>query len=324
MTLNDFQWRVNEYAANNSPFFFLIDFEKKNPLVLTVDEVERRGIRFVTPAMSQPSKQKAGPSKVFELRIDPVQLKTYQQSFSKVKKHLLEGNSYLVNLTFPTDLSNNYSLSELFYGSDAPYKLYYPNKFVTFSPESFIRIQDQRIYAYPMKGTIDADLPNAAQTILENEKEQWEHNTIVDLIRNDLSMIAERVEVSRFRYLDRIRTNRKDLLQVSSEIRGHLKPGWQSSLGNILLTLTPAGSVSGAPKKKTLEIIQESELVERGYYSGVFGYFDGLNLDSAVNIRFIEKTEKGLCYRSGGGITAMSEMKSEYQEMIDKIYVPTI
>jgi para-aminobenzoate synthetase component 1 len=86
-------------------------------------------------------------------------------------------------------------------------------------------------------------------------------------------------------------------------------------------TLLPAGSISGAPKKRTLEIIREAEGEPRGYYTGVFGIFDGQNLDSAVMIRFIEQSEKGLLYRSGGGITNLSQPEAEYQEMLDKVYL---
>ena len=86
--------------------------------------------------------------------------------------------------------------------------------------------------------------------------------------------------------------------------------------------LLPAGSISGAPKQKTVEIIREAERSDRGYYTGVFGIFDGRDLDSAVNIRYIEQTDHGLQFRSGGGITAMSKMEDEYQEMMDKVYVP--
>jgi len=89
-----------------------------------------------------------------------------------------------------------------------------------------------------------------------------------------------------------------------------------------LMNLLPAGSVTGAPKAKTVQIIREAEEEQRGYYSGVFGYFDGDQLDSAVMIRFIEKTGNKFFYRSGGGITTQSKAEIEYQEAIDKIYVP--
>jgi len=155
-------------------------------------------------------------------------------------------------------------------------------------------------------------------------KEFYEHNTIVDLIRNDLAMVSTGIRVNRFRYIDRIHTNRKDLLQVSSEISGTLPADFLSHLGEIIFTLLPAGSVTGAPKEKTVQIIRDTEPAERGFYTGICGYFDGTSLDSAVMIRFIENTNKGMTFRSGGGITSLSNVADEYRELIDKVYVPVV
>ena len=88
--------------------------------------------------------------------------------------------------------------------------------------------------------------------------------------------------------------------------------------------MLPAGSISGAPKPKTLEIIRSVEDGKRGYYTGVYGFFDGTNLDSAVAIRFIETHNQTFYYRSGGGVTSQSNCAEEYQELLDKIYVPTL
>jgi para-aminobenzoate synthetase component 1 len=173
-----------------------------------------------------------------------------------------------------------------------------------------------------MKGTIDASLPNAEQVILSDEKELSEHVTIVDLIRNDLSAVAKNVNVNRFRYVEKIQTSQKNLLQISSEIAGDLPDDYASFIGSTLISLLPAGSISGAPKRKTIQIIREAEQEKRKFYTGVFGYFDGINLDSAVMIRFIEQEGEKFYYRSGGGITAQSEAEKEYQEAIDKIYAP--
>ena len=173
-----------------------------------------------------------------------------------------------------------------------------------------------------MKGTIDAALPNAAQIILNDVKEAAEHATIVDLIRNDLSMVADKVWVESYRYLDTLSTNQKTLLQVSSEVAGLMPKDWRETLGTWLFKLLPAGSISGAPKPRTLDIIQQAEGYERGYYTGITGIFDGKNLDSGVLIRFIEKKDNHLLFKSGGGITARSEVNSEYQEVIDKVYLP--
>jgi para-aminobenzoate synthetase component 1 len=194
--------------------------------------------------------------------------------------------------------------------------------FVVFSPEIFVKIHGGHIYSYPMKGTIDASIPNASAVILNDEKESAEHATIVDLIRNDISMVADRVHVSKYRYLDEIETNDGTLLQVSSEIKGRLAEDWNRHVGDIMFSLLPAGSISGAPKKKTLEIISNSESYDRGFYTGVMGLFDGENLDSAVMIRFVENVGGGLVFKSGGGITSRSDMKMEYEEMKRKVYVP--
>jgi len=86
--------------------------------------------------------------------------------------------------------------------------------------------------------------------------------------------------------------------------------------------MLPAGSITGAPKKKTVEIIQKAEGYDRGYYTGIFGHFDGRDLDSAVAIRFIEKQGEELIFKSGGGITFQSDWKKEYDEMQKKVYVP--
>jgi len=130
--------------------------------------------------------------------------------------------------------------------------------------------------------------------------------------------------VEQFRYLDIIETNQKRLIQVSSKISGKLDKSYNKFIGEIMFRLLPAGSVTGAPKKKTVEIIQQAENYNRGYYTGVFGIFDGENIDCGVMIRFIEKNDSKFIYKSGGGITMYSDCLSEYNEMIDKIYVPFV
>jgi para-aminobenzoate synthetase component I len=173
-----------------------------------------------------------------------------------------------------------------------------------------------------MKGTIDAMLPDAEKRLMDDPKELAEHYTIVDLLRNDLNMVSQKVRVNRFRYVEEIHTHRGRLLQTSSDISGILPNDYQQHLGDIMARLLPAGSVSGAPKKKTVEIIHSAENYERGFYTGVFGVFDGRTLDSAVMIRFIEKTANGLVFKAGGGITVNSRIEDEYQEMLQKVYLP--
>jgi para-aminobenzoate synthetase component 1 len=241
-----------------------------------------------------------------------------------LKRHIAKGNTYLCNLTCKTPININLTLKEIFHASNAKYKLLFEDKVLVFSPETFISINNKHISSNPMKGTIDAAIENAEQQLIDNIKEIAEHYTIVDLIRNDLSMVAKNVRVEKFRYVEKICTNTKDILQVSSLITGELDDDYPSKIGSILFRLLPAGSICGAPKKRTLEIIKEIEGYDRGFYTGIVGIFDGENLDCGVMIRYIERTKNGLVYKSGGGITSFSDVVMEYQEMIDKIYVPII
>ncbi len=132
------------------------------------------------------------------------------------------------------------------------------------------------------------------------------------------------IEITKYRYIDKIKTNKNEILQTSSEIKGKLPNDWKENFGESLIKLLPAGSISGAPKKKTVEIIKNVELCERGYYTGIFGIFDGENLDSAVSIRYIEQQNNKMFFRSGGGITSQSNIDDEYNELIQKIYIPEL
>ncbi len=312
---------MNRLGAQGAPFLFIIDFDRQKPLLFPLNELPG-GVFFKTPAMDNSPLDVNRFTKEIKFRKKPVSLAHYRNAFDKVQYHLNRGDTYLLNLTLPTEIEANLSLQEIYEYSHAPYKLLVNNRFVCFSPEIFVRINNGKIASYPMKGTIDASLPDAEWQILNNPKELAEHNTIVDLIRNDLSIVAKKVKVRRYRYIDRVETHERVLLQVSSEIEGVLEEDYPSRIGDILYKLLPAGSVSGAPKKKTTEIIKAAENYHRGYYTGIFGVFDGHNLDSAVMIRFIEQQGDNLIYKSGGGITAQSELESEYNELIAKVYLP--
>jgi para-aminobenzoate synthetase component I len=291
--------------------------------VLTLEELEQENIFYKINGKTNFLFGNSKYEKPLYLEKYPISFQEYQHSFEKVKNAMLRGDSFLTNLTKPTPIKINLSLQEIFQRSRAKYQLFFKDKFVLFSPEIFVKIENGIISSHPMKGTISADIPDAENVILNNKKEFAEHTTIVDLIRNDISMVAEKVWVEKFRYISHVHTHEGDLLQVSSEICGKLPPNYYEQIGTLLFKLLPAGSICGAPKPQTLAIIKEAENYDRGYYTGVFGIFDGENLDSSVMIRFIEKQEDGsLIFKSGGGITVFSEVQSEYQEMIDKVYLP--
>jgi para-aminobenzoate synthetase component 1 len=312
---------MNLYGKQVQPFIFIIDFDCQKPVILRLDETFKNNILYDIQGFTNVQSLRTMDKKL-EFQKHPVAFEIYKMAFKHVHHHIFHGNTYLLNLTAPTRIETNYTLSDLFFCSTAKFKLLFKDLFVVFSPEIFLRIEDSTISSYPMKGTIDAALPQAENSILSDEKERAEHATIVDLIRNDLSMVATNVKVEKYRYIDRIHAHDKELLQVSSIITGRLEENYRERIGDIIFRLLPAGSVSGAPKKKTLEIIKEAEQYDRGYYTGVFGYFDGSRLESGVMIRFVENVDGTLYYKSGGGITAYSNCESEYQEMIDKVYVP--
>ncbi len=307
--------RLSSLAASKTPFLFYTNFDATQTHVYTLDELEAADIEFIFE--TQEYTQHPHSLKSF-----PQELTSYKHGFDTIIEKIKSGETYLLNYTCKTPIQSALSLKEIFSCSNAPFKLRVKDQFVCFSPERFIQIKDNSIYTFPMKGTIDAAIDNAEAKILANAKEMAEHIMVVDLLRNDLSMVAKDVRVNRFRYIDKIRAGNNELLQVSSEIEGKLESNWQKNLGEIIHTLLPAGSISGTPKKRTIEIIKEVEDYERGFFSGVFGYFDGKEFDSAVMIRFIENTPDGLVYKSGGGITLESDVEAEYQEMQDKIYIP--
>lgn len=312
---------MNEWGSQRIPFLFLVDFEMKKPLAFRLSEIDPGKLMYNFNGVTNVPAQEVS-KRDLEFQKFPLSLEEFRNKFSEVVRHLEYGDSYLTNLTVRTALDINLPLRELFHISLARYKLLMDNSFLVFSPEIFVQIRNGSIFSYPMKGTIDAAIPQAREKILHDVKELAEHVTIVDLIRNDLSRVAGNVRVTRFRYIDEIRTNGKVLLQVSSEITGEMERSHLDQLGTLVVDLLPAGSVSGAPKARTVEIIRHAEGEDRGYYTGVAGIFDGQNFDSGVMIRFIEQQGGSMYYRSGGGITTQSELEKEYQEVIDKIYVP--
>ncbi len=319
------QHQLNELGRQRVPLLFIIDFDVQNAYIAPLANLDNT-IYFSIAGFTN----LILPSLISPLGVQPQLIKKkvtslvqYQQAFNQVIAEMVAGNTYLLNLTFPTEIViKGADLLNIFYWSQAPFKLYFQDKFISFSPERFIKIENNLITTYPMKGTIDANLPRAQEKILADDKEMAEHTMVVDLLRNDLAIVAKQVRVKRFRYIDSVIAGNKTLLQVSSEISGVLEKNWPDRLGDILLSLLPAGSISGAPKKKTVEIIKAIEGYQRGFFTGIFGYFDGQRLDSAVMIRFIEKYREQLIYKSGGGITIDSDLNREYEEMLAKVYLP--
>lgn len=309
-------------SADGQKYLFAVDFELDRGLFI-LNPAEQSDVLWRVRDDSNFSAETSAPvGKIFEPH--PISFDDYQPMFEIVRRGLCSGNSYLTNLTLRTPLSTDYTLEEIARHSNSPYVLMVPDEFVCFSPETFVQISDRGVISSaPMKGTIDANIEHALQKLMDDPKERAEHNTIVDLIRNDLSITSTGVRVERFRYAERIETLTGEIIQTSSLIRGELGDKFRHRTGDVISSLLPAGSVSGAPKEATLKIIREAEGLPRGFYCGVFGYFDGHSLDSAVMIRFIEQGGgRERYFRSGSGVTANSSSRAEYEECIQKIYLP--
>ncbi|MCC8148737.1 aminodeoxychorismate synthase component I [Akkermansia sp.] len=326
--------RMNALGSAERPFFFVISHDLEHNLLFDpAAGGEERRASFSLPLGNMGSQNDSPP---LPERICftpcPCSLSRYAASFASVRNHLLRGDSYLLNLCVATPVETNLTLRHLFRFARAPYRMLlgadaripgvHGRGCVCFSPEPFVTVRGRSVSTFPMKGTADASTPEAHFWLETDEKENRESATIVDLMRNDLSMVAADVQVKRYRYISPVETRGRTILQCSSEISGILPEDWRSRLGDVMMKLLPAGSVTGAPKEATCRAIAEAEEMERGFYTGVFGFFNGRDLDSAVAIRFMEENGKGLLYKSGGGITVMSRMEDEYRETIAKVYVP--
>lgn len=347
--------KINRLASQDEPFLFVINYQGDKAFIRLLSDINPEECLFDFEGRGNFShaRKETLKEEIPEVtwQITPPLYNDYERSFNIVKSNIMAGNSYLTNLTCRVPVSCNLSLEEIFHRAKGKYKLLLRRKrtltpFVCFSPETFVRIKGGRIYSYPMKGTLDASLPNAEKQLMEDRKEAAEHATIVDLIRNDLSRVAEDVRVDKYRYIDVLHTNKGDILQTSSEISGRLPEDYPHHLGEILDAQLPAGSITGAPKDKTMQIIQEAEGYDRGFYTGIMGIYDQGELNSAVMIRFIEeetspvdfeadgeknfKASEGkgdeasrkLYFKAGGGITSKSDCRKEYEEVIQKIYLP--
>ena len=308
--------QLNFYGEKKEPFFFIINYNKTDYEVIPLKNLPNT----IQYQINNELKYTKHSSRLEKQYID---FEEYKSKFTLLKEHIRKGNTYLSNLTAQTKIKSDLTLNQIFQKANARFKLNYKNKFVCFSPERFCEIKDNKIYTYPMKGTIDAKIPNAKEIILKDKKELAEHTMIVDLLRNDLSIVSKKVKVENFRYCENIKAGDKELIQVSSKISGELEKSWEKNIGDIITSLLPAGSITGTPKRKTIQILDEIEKYDRGYFTGVFGIYDGEKLDSSVMIRFLEQDKEGnYTYKSGGGITSDSQVDKEYQEMCDKVYIP--
>lgn len=257
-----------------------------------------------------------------------ISYENYKIALAKIKEEIAQGNTYEVNYTHDYDVSVNCKAKALYEfllaKQKTPYNAFLQNKYETilsFSPELFFELIGNKIKTKPMKGTIARGTnqieDDANIEFLKNDiKNRAENVMIVDLLRNDLSKIAQvgSVKVDK---LFEIETH-KSLHQMTSEISAVIKP--KTSLYDIFQAIFPCGSITGAPKISTMNIIEQVEIGNREVYCGAIGFISPQKYVFSVPIRILQKRklDKSYTYRVGGAIVWDSTPKDEWAETITK------
>ncbi|MGA6138166.1 anthranilate synthase component I family protein [Acinetobacter dispersus] len=253
----------------------------------------------------------------------------YLNAFQQVQEYIKAGDCYQINLTQEFTAQAQGSLlsraDELWKLTHAPYAGYLKLdnfELLSCSPELFIEFQaDQKIKTRPIKGTMPRfDDPQqdqiSKQKLIQSEKDQAENVMIVDLLRNDLSVYAETgsVETTKLFEIESFNQVHHMVSEITATLKAEINPM------QMLLSALPGGSITGAPKIRAMQIIEELEGAPRGAYCGSLGYF---NFDGTgswnILIRSIQKYQDQLSMWAGGGITIASDAEAEYQECFDKI-----
>lgn len=246
----------------------------------------------------------------------------YLSNIEKIKEKIKMGTTYEVNYTFSNDVFSDISGFDLFLSllqeQKTPYCAYIKNDFdeiLSFSPELFFEIKNNIIKTKPMKGTIKREGKDKEEIeFLKNDiKNKAENTMIVDLIRNDLSKIEASFDIKTTKLFE-IETH-KTLHQMTSSVEAKLK---NINLKDILSCLFPCGSITGAPKISTMEVIDKIENYKRNVYCGLIGVVFKDEIKFSVPIRILEKNllkeEKKYLFSQGGAIVWRSKAEEEYEE----------
>lgn len=251
----------------------------------------------------------------------------YCTMVEKAKRYIYEGDIFQVVLSnrleadYEGSLFNAYRMLRTI--NPSPYMFYFSSDDIEVagaSPETLVKLQDGVLYTFPLAGTkprgkTEREDKQLERDLLGDEKERAEHNMLVDLGRNDLGKISRFGTVEVEKYMEILRYSH--VMHIGSTVRGELRED-KCSLDAVDAVL-PAGTLSGAPKIRAMEIINELENNKRGIYGGAIGYVDFTgNLDTCIAIRTAFKKNGKLFVRSGAGIVADSVPESEYRECINK------
>lgn len=251
----------------------------------------------------------------------------YCRMVEKGKTYIKEGDIFQVVLSNRMEAKATGSLVDTYRVlrtvNPSPYMFYFSGddlELAGSSPETLTRLQDGKLFTFPLAGTrprgkTKEEDKALEQELLHNEKELAEHNMLVDLGRNDLGRISEFGSVHVDQYLDVLRFSH--VMHIGSTVSSTIRSDKTAvdAIGSVL----PAGTLSGAPKIRACQIIDELEQEKRGVYGGAIGYIDFRgNMDTCIGIRLAYKKGNRLFVRSGAGIVADSVPRDEYQECLNK------
>jgi para-aminobenzoate synthetase component 1 len=252
-------------------------------------------------------------------------LANYESAFNRIKRYIVEGDCYQVNLaqrfSAPATGDAWQAYLQLRKISPAPFMAYMnlPHlQVLSASPERFLQVVGNHVETRPIKGTrpraddVTQDADNAKE-LKSSLKDRAENLMIVDLLRNDISKSCTHVRADRLFALESF----ANVHHLVSTVTGKLAPHMTSI--DLLRGCFPGGSITGAPKLRAMQIIEELEPNRRGLYCGAIGYigFDG-NMDTNITIRTAIYNNNEIRFYAGGGIVADSEMQKEYRETWDK------
>ena len=251
----------------------------------------------------------------------------FSDMIGKAKHHIHEGDIFQIVLSnrlqanFEGSLFDTYRVLRTV--NPSPYMFYFSGTDVEVagaSPETLVKLEDGILHTFPLAGTrprgkSEKEDKELEAELLADEKELAEHNMLVDLGRNDLGKISKfgSVVVEKFHSVERY----SHVMHIGSTVRGEIRPEYDAL--NALEAVLPAGTLSGAPKIRACQLIEELENNKRGIYGGAIGYIDFTgNMDTCIAIRLAYKKNGKVFIRSGAGIVADSDPDKEYMESINK------
>ena len=253
--------------------------------------------------------------------------KDFTEIVKKAKQHIFDGDIFQVVLSNKIEAEISGSLLDTYRvlrtTNPSPYMFYFSSndiEIVGASPETLVKLNDNKLYTYPLAGTRPRGKSQnqdfqLERELLNDEKELSEHNMLVDLGRNDIGRISKIGSVKVEKYQSVVKFSH--VMHIASTITGRLEDNLDSL--DAIDSILPAGTLSGAPKIRACEIINELEKNKRGIYGGAIGYIDLTgNLDTCISIRIAYKKNNKVFIRSGAGIVADSIPEKEYDECLNK------